>query len=75
MRGRTITPKGNRHASQQGDIPINPAGASELTQGIYKFKLVNFFFLSFLNFSIDHTGVVGHDNGNIFSKLQNYSLY
>ena len=66
MRGRSITPKGNHHASQQGNIPINPAGASELTQGIHKFKLVYFFFLSFFNFFIDHTNVAGRDNGNIF---------
>jgi hypothetical protein len=64
-----ITPKGNCHASQQGDISINPAGTSELTQGIYKFKLVNFFVLSFFNFFIDHTNVAGQDNSNIFSKL------
>ena len=61
--------------NSQGDIPINPAGASELTQGIYKFKFVNFFFLSFLNFSVDHTNVVGCDNGNIFFKLRNCLLY
>jgi hypothetical protein len=32
-RGRSTTPKGNWLAFQQGETPINPAGAQALTEG------------------------------------------
>ena len=72
--GRSITPKGDHHASQQGETPINPAGVLELTQDIYKFNFVIFCSLSNLNFFIVDADVAVPGHGNIFLSNEIFCL-
>jgi hypothetical protein len=68
-RGRSTTPKGNWLAFQQGETPINPAGAQALTEGTYIFKLVIFLY-NCIKFFLVHPDVALNDalpdDGDIF---------